>query len=123
MREILTGQLLRGSLAYFLLYLTLFLLHIVFAAKDFEVLFRLVVITITVITFFVGIIIIYSGNVSKNRIVVNRLSCGVAVLLSIGLGWAYSGMSWKLQIIYWPLVAILCHALVEKFWLANHDLK
>lgn len=123
MREILTIQLLKGSLVYFLLYASLFALHIVFAANDYEVLFRLVAITITIITLFVGIMIIYFGNILSNRVIVNRFSCGISIFLSIGIGWAYSEMSWKLQIIYWPLVAILCHLLVERFWLTNHDLK
>tara|TARA_A100000164_G_scaffold87638_1_gene75391 strand:- start:5285 stop:5656 length:372 start_codon:yes stop_codon:yes gene_type:complete len=123
MRGILTIQLLKGSLVYFLLYALLFALHIVFAANDYEILFRLVAITITIITFFVGIMIIYFGNILSNRVTVNRYSCGISILLSIGLGWAYSEMSWALQIIYWPLVAIFCHLLVERFWLAKHDLK
>ncbi len=123
MREIFSPQLLRGSIGYFLLYVSLFFLHIVFAANDNEILFRLVAITITIITFFVGIIIILFGKIIYNRILVNRLSCLISVFLSIGLGWAYSEMSWKLQIIYWPSVAIFCHLLVERLWLTNHDLK
>tara|TARA_B100000214_G_scaffold351958_1_gene306794 strand:+ start:881 stop:1252 length:372 start_codon:yes stop_codon:yes gene_type:complete len=122
-REIFSRQFFRGSLLYFFLFSSLFILHIFFAANDFEILFRMVAIIITIITFIVGPIIIFFGNIPSNKVTVNRFSCIISIFLSIALGWAYSEMSWKLQIIYWPLVAIFCHLMAERYWLTKHDLK
>tara|TARA_B100001094_G_C18048151_1_gene728582 strand:+ start:517 stop:855 length:339 start_codon:yes stop_codon:yes gene_type:complete len=88
-------------------YVTLFTTHILAAANDFDLLFRIVVALITLQTMLAGLCLhLLGGDVSHSRIPV--------VVLSAGLGWAYAGMEGDWSIAVWVLVGIMLQILTEK---------
>ena len=117
-------QVLKGSIAYAALFSLSFILHIIFAAKDFDIGFQIIAALITVMTFFVGSLIIYFGKIKSQRVNINRFAAVISIFLACGLGWAYAGMMMHWSIILWPFGTVFCHLIVEIFFLGeHHDLK
>jgi hypothetical protein len=114
------SQLKKGLLIFTSIYSIFFILHILFAVKDFDLGFRIIALLITLMTFFVGLIIVYLGRLEHNTVEVNRIGALISAFLAIGLGWAYSGMELNWSIILWPIGTVFCHLCVELFILGQH---
>lgn len=91
MRETWNGVV-RGTCICASLYAVLFLSHIVAAAKEWSLVFSIVAILLSILTFTVGPSIVLFGNVStqNEKIQANTLGLIIGALLSIALAWAYS---------------------------------
>ncbi len=73
-------------LVYTVTFVTLFIAHIVAAANDLDLVFRIIASIITIQTMFAGFVIhLLKGDARYARYPV--------MALSAGLGWAYAGMS------------------------------
>jgi len=122
-REI-KGQVLKGSIAYAALFSLSFILHIIFAVKDFDIGFQIIAALITFMTFFVGSLIIYFGKIKSHRVKINRFSAFISIFLACGLGWAYAGMMMHWSILLWPIGTVFSHLIIERvFLIEHHDLK
>ena len=92
---------------YTIIFVTLFIAHILAAASDLELLFRLIAALITIQTMFAGLLLhILNGNARHARYPV--------VALSAGLGWAYAGMNFEWSIFLWVIIAIILQYGTEK---------
>ena len=103
----------RGVLLYAVIFCTLFVGHIIAAARDFDILFRIIATLITFFTMFVGLVthllcILFKEN---HGFVVGRYA---SVPLSAALGWAYAGMELSLLILIWVIVSILIQFITER---------
>jgi hypothetical protein len=103
----------RGILLYAVIFCTLFVGHIIAAAKDFDILFRIIATLITFFTMFVGLVthLLCISFKEKYGFVVGRYA---SVPLSAALGWAYSGMEFSFFILIWVIVAILIQFITER---------
>ena len=110
----------KGIICFVSIYSILFICHILFAVKGFDLGFRMVAVSITIMTFFVGSIIIYLGEVGNENILVNRFGALISIFLALGLGWAYLGMELHWTIILWPIGTIFSHIVVEILVLREH---
>lgn len=113
-------QLLKGCIIYAVLFSLSFILHIIFASKNFDIAFQIIAALITFMTFFVGILIIYFGKIKSNRVKINRFGALISIFLAFGLGWAYAGMMMHWSIILWPFGTVFCHLIVELVFLDEH---
>ena len=87
--------------------MTLFISHIVAAANDLDLLFRIIASIITIQTMFAGLVLHFlKGDGRHARYPV--------VALSAGLGWAYAGMTLDWMISLWVIGAILLQYGIEK---------
>lgn len=94
-------------LIYTGVFVTLFITHIIAAANDWDILFRVVAALITLQTLFAGFCLhLLKGDVRHARLPV--------IALSAGLGWAYAGMQMDWSIGIWVLIAIMLQILTEK---------
>ena len=94
----------------------LFVGHIITAAMDFDVLFRLIATSITVQTMFFGSVSILLGPAMSraHRRETNRFSFLLALPLSVGLGWAYGGMEWQfIPVVLVVIPTVLSHLTVD----------
>ena len=97
----------RPILVYSVVFITLFVSHIIAAANDLQILFQIIVTLITIQTLFAGLILhILGGDVRHARLPV--------VALSAGLGWAYAGMEPSWSILLWMVSTIVIHILTER---------
>ena len=97
----------RPILVYTGVFVTLFVTHIIAAANDFDILFRVVAALITLQTLLAGLCLhLLNGDARHSRLPV--------IALSAGLGWAYAGMQADWSITVWVLVAIMLQILTEK---------
>ena len=103
----------RGVLFYAVIYFTLFIGHIIAAAWELDILFRVIATIVTLMTMGVGLSIHLLCDLFKeaNGIVVGRYAC---VPLSAGLGWAYAGMEYSSLILIWVIAAIIIQLLTER---------
>ncbi len=90
----------------------LFLLHIIFAANSYDLMFRIVAIGITLMTFLCGPICMLLESSSQRYKSVFFQGMTASIPLSIGLGWAYNEMSVGYQIILFPFIALIIHCLI-----------
>jgi len=94
-------------LVYSTAFSLLFVTHIIAAANNFDILFRVVAAIITLQILFAGFCIhLLNGDVRHARLPV--------IALSAGLGWAYAEMSFDLSIIFWVGIAIILQYVTEK---------
>ena len=94
-------------LVYTVTFVTLFIAHIIAAANDLDLLFRIIASIITIQTMFAGLVLHFlKGDPRHARYPV--------VALSAGLGWAYAGMALDWMILAWVIVAILLQYGTEK---------
>ena len=92
---------------YAAIYSALFTTHIIAAANDLDMLFKIVAIIITGQTMLAGLCIHFlKGNVRHARIPV--------VCLAAGLGWAYAGMDESWTIALWVIGAIVLQIGTER---------
>ena len=92
---------------YAAIFLTLFIAHIIAAANDFDMLFRVIATIISIQTMFAGLVLhLLDGDVRHARLPV--------IALSVGLGWAYAGMQMEWNILLWVVGAILLQYGTEK---------
>ena len=94
-------------LVYTVTFVTLFIAHIIAAANDLDLVFRIIASIITIQTMFAGFVIhLLKGDARYARYPV--------MALSAGLGWAYAGMSLDWMILLWVIGAILLQYGTEK---------
>ena len=94
-------------LVYTVTFMTLFVAHIIAAANDLDLLFRIIASIITIQTMFAGLVLhLLKGDARHARYPV--------VALSAGLGWAYAGMTLDWMILLWVIGAILLQYGIEK---------
>lgn len=94
-------------LVYTVTFVTLFIAHIIAAANDLDLLFRIIASIITIQTMFAGLVLHFlKGDARHARYPV--------VALSVGLGWAYAGMALDWMILAWVIGAILLQYGTEK---------
>ena len=105
---------LRSIFIYGAIFCLLFVLHIVFAAKDLDFLFRLVAIMLSGMIFFCGPCMVFLEKSKVRYSLVYNIGIIVSCPLSIGLGWAYGGMSTSVYIGLFPLVTLIIHYLIKK---------
>ena len=94
-------------LVYTVTFVALFIAHIIAAANDFDLLFRIIASIITIQTMFAGLVLhLLKGDARHARYPV--------VALSAGLGWACAGMALDWMILAWVIGAILLQYGTEK---------
>lgn len=93
--------------AYTVIFSFFFVIHIIAAANDFDHLFRIVAVIITLQTMFAGFCLhLLKGDARHARFPV--------IALSAGLGWAYAEMSFDWNIFLWVCIAIILQYGTEK---------
>ena len=110
---------LQGIFIYGAIFSLLFVLHIVFAANDLDFLFRLVAIMLSGMIFFCGPCLIFLEKSNVRYSLVYNIGIIVSCPLSIGLGWAYGGMSTSVYIGLFPLVTLIVHYLIRKSYIGH----
>ena len=97
------------------IYATLFIAHIIAAANDAEVLFRIIATIITIQTLFLGGTFLFFLVPSSQSVRGEAFQIGtfISLPLSVGLGWAYAGMQWSPMILVFPLIAFVTHFLLR----------
>ena len=94
-------------LVYTVTFVALFVAHIIAAANDLDLLFRIIASIITIQTMFAGLVLhLLKGDARHARYPV--------IALSAGLGWAYAGMTLDWMILAWVIGAILFQYGTEK---------
>ena len=92
---------------YTVTFVSLFVAHILAAASDYELVFKIIAGLITIQTLFAGFILhLMGGDVRHARI--------PGASLGAGLGWAYSGMQFSWSIVFWVIVVIIIQYGTEK---------
>ena len=94
-------------LTYSFTFVILFVAHIIAAANDFDITFRVIAGLITIQTLFAGFIIhLLNGDARHARVPV--------IGLGAGLGWAYAGMKLSWSIPLWVFAVIVIQYGTEK---------
>ena len=104
----------RTLVIYSMIFMLLFVLHIVFAANGYHLLFRVVALLITVMTFLSGPIFMFIEPSQDRYRTIYIQGLAISIPLSIGLGWAYSGMSVGLEMILFPLITLFIHGTIRQ---------
>ena len=110
---------LQSIFIYGAIFSLLFVLHIVFAANDLDFLFRLVAIMLSGMIFFCGPCMVFLEKSKVRYSLVYNIGIIVSCPLSIGLGWAYGGMSTSVYIGLFPLVTLIIHYLIRKSYIGH----
>ena len=97
----------RPILTYTVVFVTLFVAHIIAAVNDFDMVFKVIAGLITVQTLFAGFILhLMKGDARHARVPV--------IALGAGLGWAYAGMQLSWSISLWVFAVIVIQYGTEK---------
>ena len=97
----------RPILTYTVVFVTLFVAHIIAAVNDFDMAFKIIAGLITVQTLFAGFILhLMKGDARHARVPV--------IALGAGLGWAYAGMQLSWSIPLWVFAVIVIQYGTEK---------
>ena len=104
----------RTLVIYCTILMLLFVLHIVFAANDYHLLFRVVALLITLMTFFSGPICMFIEPIQERYKTIYVHGLLISIPMSIGLGWAYSDMSVGLEMILFPLITLIIHGTIRQ---------
>ena len=102
----------KSATCYSLIFLSLFVAHIVAAANDWDLIFCIIAILITIQTMLVGFICYIIGK--RFNEISYRLGFWTCIPLSLGLGWAYAGMKASWSLILWALFAVIIQLLTER---------
>ncbi len=103
-----------AAIYFCILFSILFVLHIVFAANDNDLMFRSVAVIITIMIFLCGPICVYFES-SKERYKFSfMLGMTLSWLLSIGLGWAYNDMSMGIIMIIFPILSVMIIYIIKQ---------
>ncbi len=92
---------------YTVVFVTLFIAHIIAAANDFDTIFTIIAAMITIQTLFAGLILHWLGGKCKHA----RYP---VIALGAGLGWAYAGMQFSWMILIWVLAVVIIQYGTEK---------
>ena len=114
-----TWQDLQSIFIYGVIFSLLFVLHIVFAATNLEFLFRLVAIMLSGMIFFCGPCLVYLDESTVRYSSVYNIGMIVSCPLSIGLGWAYGGMSTSLSMVLFPMITLIIHYTIKKIFFGH----
>ncbi len=89
------SPLFRGVCISATLYAALFLSHIVAATQDWDTLFKIIALLISLMTFIIGPSIVIFGkiNMMQEKIRANTFGFPISIVLAIGLAWAYEDQS------------------------------
>ena len=109
-----TWQDLRSIFIYGVIFSLLFALHIVFAATNLEFLFRTVALMLSGMIFFCGPCLVYLENTKIRYSSAYNLGMIISSPLSIGLGWAYGGMTTSIIMVLFPLSTLIIHYVIRK---------
>ena len=94
-------------MTYTVVFVTLFVAHIIAAVNDFDMAFKIIAGLITVQTLFAGFILhLMKGDARHARVPV--------IALGAGLGWAYAGMQLSWSIPLWVFAVIVIQYGTEK---------
>ncbi len=94
-------------LTYTGIFVTLFVSHIIAAANELDLLFRIIASIITIQTLFAGLILhLIGGKCIHARYPV--------IALGMGLGWAYAGMQLSWTILIWVVAVVIIQYGTEK---------
>ncbi|DAC57178.1 MAG TPA: hypothetical protein D7I07_05830 [Candidatus Poseidoniales archaeon] len=104
----------RAVIIYGMFFSFLFMLHIFFAANDFDGLFRVVVLLITIMTFFSGPICVVIEPVQAQYKSTYFYGLILSMPLSTGLGWAYGDMSADFEMILFPIITLMIHITIKQ---------
>ena len=110
------AKLIRGIIISASVYIVLFVGHIFAAANDFDLLFSLIAIAITLHTIFCGLVIIILSRLksTEEQFFANKIGYVISIPLTIGLSRAYSGMEINNTVFAWLLLVLISHYLVSK---------
>ena len=109
-------RLIRGIIISASAYIALFVGHIFAAANDYDLLFSLIAIAITLHTIFCGLVIILLSGLKSTdeQLFANKIGYIISIPLTIGLSRAYSGMEINNTVFAWLLLVLIAHYLVSK---------
>ena len=110
---------LQSIFIYGVIFALLFVLHIIFAAADLEILFRLVALTLSAMVFFCGLCLVYLEKSKVRYSSVYYIGMIVSCPMSIGLGWAYGGMTTSIMMVLFPLLTIIVHYIIRKSFIGH----
>ena len=110
------AKLIRGIIISASVYIVLFVGHIFAAANDFDLLFSLIAIAITLHTIFCGLVIIILSRLksTEEKFFANKIGYVISIPLTIGLSRAYSGMEINNTVFAWLLLVLISHYLVSR---------
>ena len=110
------AKLIRGIIISASVYIALFVGHIFAAANDYDLLFSLIAIAITLHTIFCGLVIILLSRMesTEEKLLANKIGYIISIPLTIGLSRAYSGMEINNTVFAWLLLVLITHYLVSK---------
>ncbi len=109
----------RSIFIYGVIFSLLFALHIVFAAANLEFLFRLVALMLTGMIFLCGPCLVYLEKSKIKYSSTYNLGMTISCPLSIGLGWAYGGMTTSIMMVLFPLLSIIVHYIIRKSFIGH----
>lgn len=101
-------------LGFSILYFSLFVMHIIFAANELILLFQIVAILITLLTVTTGVMLCIVSS-STDKIPLYRLGFLISIILSTGLGWAYGDMKMTHLVLSFPILSSFIHIIGLKF--------
>jgi len=90
-------------------YVILFVLHILFAANDLDVLFRIVAMMLVCMTFLCGPLLWFLDRGTTSASLYNsKLGYAVSLPLSLGIAYAFTGMEFALNASFIALLLTSC---------------
>ncbi|MDP6640708.1 MAG: hypothetical protein QGH90_04850 [Candidatus Poseidoniaceae archaeon] len=100
-----------------------FLLHILFAAWGWTIMFKIIAVEIAIIVHAVGPLALLIGGQrsSTDQKIAFQIGSILSIPLSIGYWWAVNGMSWDNWLVLTPMFALAIHLLFwpRQMWLAS----
>ena len=110
------AKMIRGFIISASIYIGLFIGHIVAAANDYDLLFSLIAIAITLHTIFCGLVMILLSRLKsiKEQLLANKIGYIISIPLTVGLSRAYSGMEINNTVFGWLLLVFALHYLVSR---------
>ena len=95
-------------------YVVLFVLHILFAANDLDVLFRIVAMMLVCMTFLCGPLLWFlDRDTSSTSLYNSKLGYAVSLPLSLGIAYAFTGMEFALNA---SIIALLLTSFTHGGW-------
>lgn len=93
-----TSPIFRGVCISATLYAVLFLGHIIAAVQDFDTVFQIIAVSISLMTFLIGPSIVLFGQITEfqQKMGANSLGFPISIALAIGLAWAYEDQSFDM---------------------------
>ena len=100
----------------------LFILHIVFAAKDLRFLFNLVAIMIFITSHFHSVLVLYFSKLYSevDKIRAIKYTTFISIIYSTGYWYAVNDMEFVIWIFVMGLSPILISRLVIRYWITNN---